>query len=45
MNQGNTSAKPAILDPPPNPLLPPEERQQDMLVKLYLLMNRMFQLW
>ncbi|CDO94645.1 unnamed protein product [Kluyveromyces dobzhanskii CBS 2104] len=49
INQGNLTAKPPILDPPPNPFAPanasPQERQTDMLVKMYLLMNRMFQLW
>ncbi|CAG99495.1 Snf11p [Kluyveromyces lactis] len=49
INQGNLAAKPPIMDPPPNPFLSntasAQERQQDMLVKMYLLMNRMFQLW
>lgn len=52
MNQGHLDAKPAIMDCPTNPMQAAngvgqdgQQQPQDMLAKMYLLMNRMFQLW
>lgn len=42
INQGSKSAKPIILDPPQSLVQQPA---QDILVKLYLLMSRVFEIW
>ncbi|CCC68506.1 hypothetical protein NCAS_0B04220 [Naumovozyma castellii] len=44
INQGVTKTRPLIFDAPPT-TGPPQAQQQDILLKLYLLMNRVFEIW
>ncbi|CEP63062.1 Snf11p LALA0_S07e01552g [Lachancea lanzarotensis] len=42
LNQGVQDTKPALLD---SPQLPMQQNSQDILAKLYLLTNRVFEVW
>ncbi|SCU81515.1 LAFA_0C05468g1_1 [Lachancea sp. 'fantastica'] len=42
LNQGVQNTKPALLD---SPQLPMQQNSQDILAKLYLLTNRVFEVW
>ncbi|SCU83672.1 LAME_0C06084g1_1 [Lachancea meyersii CBS 8951] len=42
LNQGVQKSKPTLLD---SPQLPMQQNSQDVLAKLYLLTNRVFEVW